>query len=247
MDIVSDQGHTCRFVGRGRRPRVFKSKLIGMAENAISGATDAQIRSSRRQNDRVDEYYAIMKQYYPLGKLGGTEMRKTPAGLLLGLGDVRCSKFHNSSSRTRNLEVEDFLERWVSYLQVIFRSRSGLKAARALKWMISKTGQIWVKTASTTSSRFERVSCVGIEPNELHAYTKNRGTLNKLTLGILEKFARVSFVFLRVEKFHNITKTLLIHRNKRGIPTLSSFLHKPRITNISMIISKIPTRNKAYG
>src|SRR5204863_3194667 len=91
--------------------------------------------------------------------------------------------------------VEDFLEKWFCYLQVLFRSRSGLKVTRALKLMIFKTGQIWVKTASTTSSRFERVSCVGIEPNELHAYTKNRGTLNKLTLGILEKFARVSFVF----------------------------------------------------
>src|SRR4051812_13359164 len=149
-----------------------------------------------------------MKQYFSLGKRGGTELRKTKTGLLLCLRLVRCSKFHNSSSRTRNLEVEDFLERWVSYLQVIFRSRSGLKAARLLKLMISKTGQIWVKTASTTSSRFERVSCVGIEPNELHAYTKNRGTLNKLTLGILEKFARVSFVFLRVENFTTI-QTLL--------------------------------------
>src|SRR3954469_20743540 len=118
-----------------------------------------------------------------------------PAGLLLCLRHVRCSKFHNSSSRTRNLEVEDFLERWFCYLQVLFRSRSGLKAAMALKWMISKTEQIWVKTASTTSSRFERVSCVGIEPNELHVYTKNRGTLNKLTLGILKKFTRVSFRF----------------------------------------------------
>src|SRR4051812_10375713 len=124
-----------------------------------------------------------------------------PAGLLLGLGDDRCSKFHNSSSRTRNLEVEDFLERWVSYLQVIFRSRSGLRTARSLKLLISKTRQIWVKTASTTSSRFERVSCVGIEPNELHAYTKNRGTLNKLSLGILEKFARVSFRFSMVGNF----------------------------------------------
>src|SRR5438270_5796677 len=118
-----------------------------------------------------------------------------PAGLLLGLGDNRCSKFHNSSSRTRNLEVEDFLERWFSYLQVLFRSRSGLKAAKALKLIISKTGQIRGNSASTMSSRFERVSCVGIEPNELHAYTKNRGTLNKLTLGILKKFARVSFRF----------------------------------------------------
>ena len=152
-------------------------------------------------------------------------MRKTPAGLLLGLGDVRCSKFHNSGSRTRNLEVEDFLERWFCYLQVLFRSRSGLKAARSLKRMISKTGQIWVKTASTTSSRFERVSCVGIEPNELHAYTKNRGALNKLSLGILEKFARVSFVFGRWKKFHNIQITLLISSNQ-------SHFHHPSSTTI---------------
>src|SRR4051812_32150817 len=128
-------------------------------------------------------------------------MAKKAAGLLLGLGDDRCSKFHSSSSRTRNLEVEDFLERWFSYLQVIFRSRSGLRAAKALKRAKHKTVQIWVKTASTTSSSFDGVSCVGIEPNELHAYTKNVGTLNKLTLGILKKFARVSFVFLRVENF----------------------------------------------
>src|SRR3954468_21657612 len=139
-----------------------------------------------------------------------TELQKYPAGLLRCLRVDRCSKFHNLSFRTRNLEVEDFLERWFSYLQVLFRSRSGLKAARALKLMIFKTGQIWVKTASTTSSRFERVSCVGIEPNEFHAYTKNRGTLNKLTLGILKKFARVSFVFAWVEKFHNIQITLLM-------------------------------------
>ena len=38
----------------------FKSSLIGKAENAISGATDAQIGPSKRQNDRVEEYYAIM-------------------------------------------------------------------------------------------------------------------------------------------------------------------------------------------
>src|SRR3954468_2069594 len=133
-------------------------------------------------------------------------MAKKAAGLLLGLGDDRYSKFHNSGSRTQNLEVEDFLERWFCYLQVLFRSRSGLKAARLLKLMISKTGQIWVKTASTTSSRFERVSCVGIEPNELHAYTKKRGALNKLTLGILEKFAQVSFRFSMVGNFLTIQK-----------------------------------------
>src|SRR5437588_12260696 len=63
----------------------------------------------------------------------GLKWQKKAAGLLLGLGDDRCSKFHNSSSRTRNLKVEDFLERWFCYLQVLFRSRSSLKAARALK------------------------------------------------------------------------------------------------------------------
>src|SRR5204863_6789443 len=125
--------------------------------------------------------------------------------------------------------VEDFLEKWFCYLQVLFRSRSGLKAARSLKRMISKTGQIWVKTASTTSSRFERVSCVEIEPNELHAYAKNRGTLNKLTLGILEKFARVSFRFGGWKNLQYIQ----IHFYKPQItsPTsILSFLHtQPRI------------------
>ena len=122
-------------------------------------------------------------------------MPKRPAVLHLSLHDNWCLKFHNLSFRTRNLKVEDFLERWFSYLQVFFRSRSGLKAARLLKRMISKTGQIRRILASTVSSRFERVSCVEIEPNELYAYAKNVETLNKLTLGILEKFARVSFRF----------------------------------------------------
>src|SRR3954471_20806141 len=146
-----------------------------------------------------------------------------PAGLLLGLGDDRCSKFHNSSSRTQNLKVEDFLERWVSYLQVIFRSRSGLKAGRSMQQMISKTDQIWVKTASTTSSRFERVSCVGIETNELHAYIKNRETLNKLTLGILEKFARVSFRFSMVGNLTTIQIHFKFHQYQSRLP--QSFLH----------------------
>src|SRR5436190_18258751 len=169
VDIGSDRGHACRFAKRGRRPRVFKSRLIGKTKNAISGATDAQIRPSRRQNDRLDEYYAIMKQYFSLGKLGGTELRKTRSGLLRCLRVGRCSKFHNSSSQTRNLEVEDFLERCFSYLQVLFRSRGGLKAARALKQIKYKTVQIWVKTASKSSRCFERVPRVEIEPNELHA------------------------------------------------------------------------------
>src|SRR3954468_4573973 len=110
----------------------------------------------------------------------GTELQKYPAGLLHCLRVNQCSKFHNSSSRTLNLEVEDFLERCFSYLQVVFRSRRGLKAARALKWMNSKTVQICQYLASTMSSRFERDSRVEIEPNKLYAYGKNIGTLNKL-------------------------------------------------------------------
>src|SRR5436853_577218 len=127
--------------------------------------------------------------------LRGLNWGKKAAGLLLSLRVDRCSKFHNSSSRTLNLEVEDFLERWFNYLQVLFRSRSGLKAARLRKQMIFKTVQIRASLASTASSRFERVSCVEIEPNELYAYAKNVGTLNKLSLEILKKFARVSFRF----------------------------------------------------
>src|SRR5436190_18481628 len=61
MDMVGDRGHACRLVKCGQRPRVFKSSLIGKAENAISGATDAQIWPSRHQNDRLDEYYNIME------------------------------------------------------------------------------------------------------------------------------------------------------------------------------------------
>src|SRR4051812_31505376 len=89
------------------------------------------------------------------------------------LYDVRCSKFHNSSSRTRNVEVENFLERFFSYLQVVFRSWGGSKAARALKWTNSKTGQIRENSALTSSRCFERVSRVEIEPNKFHAYAKN--------------------------------------------------------------------------
>src|SRR3954469_22925321 len=167
-----------------------------------------------------------------------------PAGLLLCLRHVRCSKFHNSSSRTRNPEVEDFLERWFSYLQVLFRSRSSLKAARALKRIISKTGQIRGNSASTMSSRFERISCVEIEPNELHAYAKNRGTLNKLTLGILEKFARVSFRFSMVGNFTTHPKHFYIDNNH--IPDF----HHPSSTIIqvnisaSMLDNLIPTQTR---
>src|SRR3954469_17105412 len=128
-------------------------------------------------------------------------MAKSAAVLHPPLRFDRCLKFYNFSSRTLNLEVEDFLERWFSYLQVVFRSRRGLKAARALKWTKSKTRQIWQYLASTMSSRFERVSSVEIEPNELHAYAKNIGTLNTLCLGILKKFARVYFRFSMVGNF----------------------------------------------
>src|SRR5438445_4011220 len=57
------------------------------------------------------------------------------------------------------------------------------------------------------SSRFERVPRIEIEPNELHTYAKNRGTLNKLTLGILKKFARVSFFFQAEDGIRDIGVT----------------------------------------
>src|SRR4051812_4248997 len=101
-----------------------------------------------------------MKQYYSLSSRGGTELRKTKTGLLLSLSIGRCSKFHNSSSRTLNLEVEDFLERWFSYLQVLFRSRGDSKAARARKRTICKTVQIWVlfglDVVESSRARFSR-------------------------------------------------------------------------------------------
>ena len=143
-------------------------------------------------------------------------MDKKAAGLLLSLSDDRCSKFHNLSSRTRNREVEDFLLRCFSYLQVVFRSRSGLKAARALKRTDSKAVQIWEGLALTTSSRFERVPCVEIEPNELYAYAKNVRTLNKLSLEILEKFARVSLRFggwKNLQHFQNTSIWIEINPN----------------------------------
>src|SRR3954463_15419908 len=83
--------------------------------------------------------------------------------------------------------------------------------------MISITGQIRQFLASTVSSRFERVSCVEIEPNELHAYAKNVGTLNKLTLGIFEKFARVSFVFLWVENFTTSNEHFYYHPKSKSL------------------------------
>src|SRR4051812_28493470 len=100
-------------------------------------------------------------------------MPKQSAVLLHSLHNDRCSKFHNSSSRTRNFGVEDFLERCFNYLRVVFKSQGGSKAARALERMISKTIQIWRFTASTSSRCFERVPCVEIEPNKPHTYAKN--------------------------------------------------------------------------
>src|SRR3954462_7369783 len=106
VDIVSDRGHACRFVKHGQRPRVFKSRLIGKMEIAISGATDAQIGPSRRQNIRIDEYYVIMKQYDPFDGCRGTELPKSPVVLHAVLCNDQCSKRDKLSSRTRNLEVE---------------------------------------------------------------------------------------------------------------------------------------------
>src|SRR5438270_10631446 len=119
MDIVGDRSHARQFTKRGTRSRVFKSNLVGRTEIAISGATDLQIGPSRRQNIRIDEYYVIVKQYCPYGGCVLTDWRKSAAVLHQNLRADRCSKRDISSSRTRNLEVEDFLERCFSYLQVV--------------------------------------------------------------------------------------------------------------------------------
>src|SRR4051812_36107108 len=85
--------------------------------------------------------------------------------------------------------------------------------------------------ASTMSRCFERVSRIEVNPNEAQAYGKLVWTLNRLSLGILKNFARVSFRFRRVEnlqhkRIHFYTRTWC------GNPTLSSFLHNPG-SNIS--------------
>src|SRR3954464_5314558 len=82
------------------------------------------------------------------------------------------------------------------------------------------------------SSRFERVSRIEIEPNELHAYVKNIGTLNRLSVGILKNFARVLFVFPRVENLQHQQNTSKYHQSHSRL--LSSLPpHKPNIKNIN--------------
>src|SRR3954469_11119110 len=61
------------------------------------------------------------------------------------------------------------------------------------------------------SSRFERVSRVEIKPIELHAYAKNIGILNRLSVGILKNFGRVLFVFSRVENLQRQRKHFYIN------------------------------------
>ena len=108
---MGDRSHARQFTKRGTRPLVFKSNLVGKKEIAISGATDLQIGPSRGQNDRIDEYYVIVKQYFSFDGCGRTEWRKTAAVLHPSLRADRCSKCDILSSRSRNLEVDDFLER----------------------------------------------------------------------------------------------------------------------------------------
>src|SRR4051812_40044283 len=115
MSIVDDRSHASQFIKRGTRPRVFKSNLIGKTEIAISGATDLQIGPSRCQNIHIDKC-VIVKQYYQFGCGEGTELQENTAILLLSLCDVRGSKGIILSSRSRNLEVEDFLKRSLSFL-----------------------------------------------------------------------------------------------------------------------------------
>src|SRR5436190_20866103 len=97
-DIVGDRSHTSQVNKRGTRPRVFKSRFIGKTKIAISGATDAQIGPSRRQNVCIDEYYIIVKQYDPFDGCRGTESPKRAAILHAVLCDDRCSKRDKLSS-----------------------------------------------------------------------------------------------------------------------------------------------------
>src|SRR5436190_16490516 len=117
MNLAGVRSRTCQTIKHGTRPRVFKSYLVGKTEIAISGATDLHIGPSRCQNDRIDENYIILAQYCRFDGFKGTEMGKQQPACTLFLRDVRCSKDDNLSSRSRNLEVEDFLERYFSYLQ----------------------------------------------------------------------------------------------------------------------------------
>src|SRR2546430_8175721 len=82
------------------------------------------------------------------------------------------------------------------------------------------------------SSRFERVSRVEIEPNELHAYAKNIGTLNRLSIGILKNFARVSFRFCSVENLQHSNKHFYIQHNQTHF--LPTFLRTTTPINICL-------------
>src|SRR3954470_5037317 len=73
------------------------------------------------------------------------------------------------------------------------------------------------------SSRFERVSRVEIEPNKLHAYTKNIGTLNRLSMEFLKNFGRVSLVFPRAGNLQHIENTSKRYPYHSRLPP--SFLH----------------------
>src|SRR5438270_10603835 len=77
--------------------------------------------------------------------------------------------------------------------------------------------------ASTVSRCFERVSRIKVNPNEPHAYAKLVWTLNRLSLGILKNFARVSFRFRDVKNLQHKRKTLLyIATHAESLPSLPS-------------------------
>src|SRR2546430_13143395 len=59
------------------------------------------------------------------------------------------------------------------------------------------------------SRRLERVSRIGIKPNEFFTPPKVTTVPNKLSLRFLKNFARVSFRFLGVENLQYKRKTLL--------------------------------------
>ena len=73
------------------------------------------------------------------------------------------------------------------------------------------------------SRRFERVVRFYIDPNEFYPYAELIEALNRLSLGILENFARVSFRFLDVENLQHKGKALLyVAINVESLPSLPS-------------------------
>src|SRR5436190_18561961 len=70
---------------------------------------------------------------------------------------------------------------------------------------------------------FKRVSCIKVKSNEFSTHPKITTVPNKLSLGFLKNFARVSFRFLDVENLQYKRKTLLyIATRAESLPSCPS-------------------------